>query len=293
MEFKKWFVMQEMPIAKFTKVGNWEDPNAPKHGWDKPSIGILNSEKGVQKIKDAWSRSPVDFDLYFVKQAGGTKFQEVGEVAPEYIQQNLKIPYQANPSAINVFFTQNRGDAKVPMTAWIIAHRLGHSVGRDRNKIGYGKSPDYGSYPYLEKRIDLDFKDLLKKAFGAESPSSYSTDPQSVQMRINYEKYKKELMQLLGTFRSARMENIRNAGEFVHELVAQVITTGEVKFNPLPKAIGKKYAWGRPSYSRGSRVHNDEIYLNEMNLKIESMAENYTEIIHGILNDSVGKTYVM
>lgn len=285
MNFKKWFVMQEMPITNFTKIGNWEDPNAPKYGWDKPSIGILNNEKGVQKIKDAWSRSPVDFDLYFVKQPGGTKFLEVGEVSPEYIEQNLKIPYQPNPNAINVFFTQNIGDAKVPMTAWIIAHRLGHSVSRDRLKIGYGKPIPNDSYPYLERRIDFDFKDILEKAFGFQS-TAFGRTP-------NLEKYMKDLMQALGTFRSARMGNIRNTGEFVHELMAQVITTGEVKFNPLPKAIGKKYAWGRPVYSRNSIIHKDQIYLDEMNYKIESMAENYTEIIHVILNDSIGKTYVM
>ena len=42
----------------------------------------------------------------------------------------------------------------------------------------------------------------------------------------------------IGTMKSARDNNLRNAHEFLHEMLAQYLTTGHITFQPITSMIG-------------------------------------------------------
>jgi len=94
--------------------------------------------------------------------------------------------------------------------------------------------------------------------------------------------------------KSAKSGNLTNFGEFQHELVAQYITTGSIKFNPLPNRlmVQKRYAWGRDvsSYVRAKLSDED---MQDANDYVKHMAEQYFYNISDIMDSLVGYMFVM
>lgn len=287
MNFKKW-LLHEMPITSFNKVGDWGEDD-PKRGWDKPSIGILNNERGVQKIIDAWKNSPVDFDLYFVKQKGAWMQKFEGEVTEQWVKENLNLDIKPRGNSISVIFTQNQGGLTVPMTAWIIAHRLGHALeaGSRRSQM-FSKGSSPGTYSYMEAQIRQDFIYLLEEVFGIEKPySGFNTTGRG----SDIDKWMLKLMSAVGTMKSARNNKVANTAEFIHELFAQTIINGKVKFGSFPKQLVAKYAWGRPSDARYSSARDDDIYQADLDSRLEAMADHYTHMVNQVLKEAVGRMF--
>ena len=153
-------------------MGDW-GADSPRREWDKKSIAILNSERGIQKIKNMWSKAPVDFDMYFVRQAGAMKHVETGEVDSEWVKENLNMDIKPDPNAITVLFTQNVGNEKVPMTGWIIGHRFAHAI---QASTRYSRNSASGElYSSLRNEIYRDFKGILQQAYGRENQNQKST----------------------------------------------------------------------------------------------------------------------
>lgn len=277
MEFKKW-LFQEMPISKFELMGQW-GPNAKRaYGYSKQDTGILENPNAVNKIYKRWSNTHYEFDFYFLRSNKARKQVEVGLVTPEWVKENLEVDIQPRENAITVIFTQNTGTEKIPMTAWAIAHRLGHAIRRDKNFESY-----------FTKEITRDFRELLKEIYGIDKQSgSYGYN------FLNDEKELRALAQTVGTMRSARQGNLVNFYEFIYELLAQWIITGKIKFNPIPKSLvlRKRMAWGRPANdTRNSKI--DDMAHEEWNLMLQGYAEKYEYYIDSVFSGLVGKMFVM
>ena len=199
MNFKQWLI--EMPITKFQLTGKWDKPQ--NLGWSSQDKGILTNPTAIEKIHRSWANTKENFDLYFVKQPGASKFLETGEVTPEWVKEKLNLDIQPNPANITIIFTNNRGDEKIPMTAWIIAHRVGHSANRA------------GLFRVVSKELNRDFGRILREAYNYNYTGGFGD---------NYSKDQQALLALgnmVGTMRSVRQNNLRNWGEFVYELFAQ------------------------------------------------------------------------
>ena len=121
MKFKQWLI--EMPIGDFKLYGDWK-PGAPKRGWDSKSIGILTNEKGVEKIRNKWRNTEIDFDMYFVRLPNIQDFSETGEVTPEWVTENLGITLQPNLEAITVIFINNLAYKGISMNCFIRFHSI-------------------------------------------------------------------------------------------------------------------------------------------------------------------------
>lgn len=280
MNFKNW-LLTEMPIANLTKVGDWSSNAKRNYGFDKKDAAILGSEKGIQRLYRKWSNSKYDFDLYFVRTKWAYKHSEVGEVTSDWVRENLKEDIQPREDAITVIFTNNTGDEKVAATPWTLAHRLGHVIRRDKT-----------FEEHFSKEVQRDFIGLLKDVYGVQKQSKYYS--YWGQLTAEYEKELKGFMQAVGTMRSARQMNLRNASEFIYELVAQWITTGDIKFNPLPREfiLRKRMAWGRPNHDKiWTRISNED--WTDWNYQLENMADKYTYNLDSIFSGLVGKMYVM
>ena len=278
MNFKNW-LLQEMPISKFQLMGQW-GPNAKRaYGYNQQDTGILQNPRAVEKIHRSWSNSQNDFDLYFLRSYKASKQVEVGEVTPEWVKTNLEVDIQPREDAITIIFTQNVGAEKMPMTAWTIAHRLGHAVRRNEQFDNY-----------LTKEIAKDFRELLKQIYGIERSRDYGYyggyTPDEKQLRA--------LAHAVGTMRSARQGNLRNFNEFTHELVAQWIITGSIKFNPLPAnlTLRKRFAWGRPANNTTRAVTDDDEH-DEWNEILQGYAEKYSYYLGSIFNGFEGRMFVM
>lgn len=271
MNFRIW--LTEMPITNFQLLGKWNKPQ--NLGWTPQDKGILTNPAAVEKIHKKWSNTEENFDFYFVKQPGAAKFIETGEVTPQWVKEKLKLDIQPDPNNITVIFTNNRGDEKVPMTAWIMAHRMGHAIRRGNN-----------NWENFSNELQKDFGRILKEAYHYGYGGGYGSNYQGDQQALL------ALAQVVATMRSARMNNLRNFNELNYELLAQRLLTGHIKFNPLPRCItpDPRKAWGN---SIGRRYCGDPEELVEWGGVLEGYADQYEHLLDGIIQSIVGKMYVM
>ena len=79
-----------MALTNLKKIGKWDDAKN-RHGYDKPSIGILTSPSGLKKLEDTFNRiSNWDFNLYFLKNTPASlEFSKILLVASQYIEATL------------------------------------------------------------------------------------------------------------------------------------------------------------------------------------------------------------
>jgi hypothetical protein len=275
INFKNWLI-NEMPISRFELQGQW-GPNAKRaYGFNKQDTGILENPRAVEKIHRAWSNSKNNFNFYFIRSAKAFKHIEVGEVSHEWVKENLGVDIEPVDDTITIIFTNNRGAEKIAMTAWAIAHRLGHAIRRD----------DIFSR-YLTQEIQRDFRELLGEIYGIEKRPSYNN------FRGD-EKELRALAQTVGTMRSARQGNLRNFFEFTYELVAQWLLTGRIKFNPLPRTLllQRRMAWGNPAH-RTTTSRLDDTSFAEWNEMLQGYAEKYEHYLDSVFTGLEGRMFVM
>lgn len=130
-------------------------------------------------------------------------------------------------SDINVIMTHNEGDQKVPMSPWIVAHRVSHAL---VNLYNASYENDYGDT----------FLTLMRKAFMA----IYGTSMTDYNPII----WLDSLANQIGTMHSttAKKMSVYRGGEFYHELFAQYICNGRVKlkrdgFSTIDLPIGDSF----------------------------------------------------
>jgi hypothetical protein len=232
----------EMALTDMQKIGKWNDKNN-RHGYDKASIGILNSPKGWEKIQATFNRiNLADFNLYFVKDVNAWKHREQGKVSNDAVQQRTKFNPESQEAydkdAITVVFTNNAASEKVPLTPWTIAHRIGHTFIRSYRKNGRD-----GEYEFLQGRVQDYANNILKYAYGVDERELGGWG-------IFNSPIYRNLFESIGTMRSARMKKLNRPFEFVYECFAQyLLSNGNITFNPAPSYIlsNNKKAWGNPT----------------------------------------------
>ena len=98
------------------------------------------------------------------------------------------------------------------------------------------------------------------------------------------------LQKAIGTMKSAREGKITRPYEFIYELLAQYINTGEVKFNPMPKMIGYgKQAWGKHTRALRMLPTDDDENINHMKM-LERDLDYYLDTV---LSEAQNKIFVM
>jgi hypothetical protein len=279
VHFKDW-LFNEMPISKFELTGQWEPGAKRAYGYNRQDIGILTNKSAVDKIHRLWSNSKNEFDFYFMRSNKARKQVEVGEVTPEWVKDNLDMDIQPREDAITIIFTQNTGAEKIPMTAWTIAHRLGHAIRRDKQ-----------FETYFSNEILKDFRELLREIYKIDKRFSYYG---KMIGDADDEKELRALAHAVGYMRSARTGNLRNFYEFIYELVAEWIITGRIKIKPIPRSLilRKRMAWGHPANDTlNSRLNNVE--HEEWNEMLQGYADKYEHYLDSIFTGLEGKMFVM
>jgi len=222
--------LEEAPLGNFSLEGDWRKKDKAGGNFDKQSVGILTSPVAEKKFRNFFVGSDYDINVYFLKMKNSREFMELGKVDEEFVNEKLGwTEYQHDEDALNVIFTKNIGAERMPMTPWTAAHRIGHAIQATSRRAGSNSS-----IPHLYANFSQYFVDFVNAYF-----ESYGLQPKATYRRFvkfGYpDKLVSRLLGKIGSFRSARMDKIARPLEFTHEMFAQYLNTGEVKFNETPE----------------------------------------------------------
>ena len=233
--------LNEAPLADYVPMGDFNKPG-PFRGPDKKLV-----PHPVNQLKAArfFEQTPYDFRLFFSNIPGTGRYSEYGKMAPNTIQeifgeQATQI-IQGSEDAITVVFVGNKGDSKVMLTPWMMAHRIGHAI---QANIRRGTS-NGGTWRAAEDHFFGTVNNIIADYYGKRVPNQFGN-----KMNNALAKEYTALFNAIGTQRSSRTGQITRPYEFLYELFAQYLGTGKVTLKPLPKSqdYGRK-AWGKSTQS--------------------------------------------
>ena len=278
--------LDEMALQQFTPLGDFEKPG-PFRGVDKR---LVPHPKNQLKAVKFFEKTPYDFRLFFSNIPGTGKYAEIGSVSPEQLKKMFGD--QAQPildgsgDAITVVFVGNSGDAKVMMTPWIMAHRFGHAV-----QAGSRNNRNWNVWTEAEKHFFSSVNNMLEQYYGKLRNKNLDFANRSAVKWDMTPEYN-ALFNAIGTQRSSRTGQIRRPYEFLYELFAQYLGTGQVTLNPLPTNLGYgRQNWGNPSkYLNLKPEYRDDSDRTEAT---SVLARDMEYMFDDVLSNSVGKIFVM
>jgi hypothetical protein len=282
--------LDEMALSTYKTMGDFTKPG-PFQGTDKK---LVPHPKNIEKATQFFEKTPYDFRLFFSNIPGTGKYSEHGPMTPEEIKKvfgpQAESILQDSGDAITVVFVGNKGDRKVMLTPWMMAHRFGHAI-----QAGNRGNRGWSAWGEAEKHFFTTINSTLGEYYGKvdRGPSSgYLGKPKSEQMNNNLTPEYNALFNAIGTQRSSRSGEIRRPYEFLYELFAQYLGTGKVTLNPLPSNLGYgRKAWGNPSNFMNIKPEfRDE---SERARASEMLAGDMQMMFDDVLNSSVGKVFVM
>lgn len=275
--------VDEMALSTYKTFGDFEKPG-PFRGADKRLIPHPKSELKTQKF---FEKTPYDFRLFFSNIPGTGRYSEYGPMRPEVIKEIFKDQadeiINGSEDSITVVFVGNKGDSKVMLTPWIMAHRFGHAI------VAGNRNSDqrWGAWKEAEQHFFGTINNLLNDFYSKSQFNQFDT---KVNWKLTSEY--NALFNAIGTQRSSRTGQIRRPYEFLYELFAQYLGTGSIKLNPLPTNLGYgKKAWGTPTkYLNIKPEFRDQ---NERQDAADMLAADMQLMFDDVLSSSVGKIFVM
>lgn len=283
-------ILNEMPVDVHARIGDFTKGKS----FDSPADRhLVTDPTAIQKVRDFFKNTSVDFDFYFVntKPEIARKFGDKGrevkasnvfDAYPEGlgISQNQLENGRIDNDKITIFFVSNYGNRKIPMTPWIIAHRIGHAM---RGEFYFEQYTEW-----LEKQFDivLDYYSVTPPSKGMMN--NPTTTPAYYSELRKFELARGRLFHVIGTMKSARDQRLhKRPYEFYLELFAQYLKTGQVKFNPLPDKILVGFGpYGSKTIARTRELEDAQDFLNKLENDIPVAIEN-------ALNSNVGKIFIM
>ena len=268
-------ILTEAPLADYQPLGDFNKPG-PFSGPDKKLIPHPVNQLKTQQFL---SNSPYDFRLFFSNIRGTGNYMEYGPMKPEKIQQiftkDADQIVNGSADAITIVYVGNKGDNKVPLTPWIMAHRFGHAVQSGHRRAAPMGGRESGAWPDAEKYFFSIVNQLLDSAYGKKGYDEYDI---TLNMKDNLTAEYTALFNAIGTQRSSRLGDLTRPYEFMYELFAQYIKNGKIILNPLPDQLGKD-VYLKPEYRDKSKVQN--------------LAAKLTKYFAKVLRNAVGQIYVM
>lgn len=246
MRAKEFIV--EVPIDVFQTVGDFDQPGSI----DEPSRKLVTDPKAVKKIRNIFEKTPYTFNFYIInatssiwnKSRGIYSSNDVIESLPD-LEKYLK----KDKNAISVVYTTNFTNLAnyVPMTGWILAHRIGHIFHLSKSTNSAGRE--------LFFEIEADLYNLLldinHKVYGLDLHNQKLAQKSSLPGLARAAESSRELLHSIATMRSARNQKLRNNLDWGAEFLAQYLIGGGIKFNPLPdQNLDKPANENKESYNK-------------------------------------------
>lgn len=277
--FKQFLI--EAPLHDYKTIGDFSKNSSFRDPRDRM---IIQHPKSIERTRKKFGNTEFDFDFYFVNSPKANRHTEVGIVSPEWVKSNLgddvynAIEPNLNSDHIQVIFTNNKGAERVPLTAWMMGHRIAHAAAR---KMG---ARNNDMYLRVAKYFEKAFSEILSY-YTKRNTSLDNNYYWSAAQRENSRKNQLAMLYFfyeVATFKSARDKNIRDYFEIFHELIAQYLTTGKIKFKKAPKCFGGG-AFGKKQHLCTSDL---EIVQDELNTIADTLTY-YIDDMFGSLRNSV------
>lgn len=239
----------EAPLTDFQFTGRAEPGS-----FRDDDLRAFHNPKWLEKVRNAFSRTPYEINVYayngdaqgripfrHTNRDGTTTLVRrrvtstanmhtyVGILgADQFSRWFGDLPPNAE-RAITVVFLQNEGGDRMPMTPWILAHRMVHALAF----AGDIHMTD-------SSRHDNDISNAISRVMGCWTTLRHRVADATKGDRIYVDRVADELSKI-GTTRAIRANNLTTPMEFVTECVAQYLVTGRVRFDrpDLQVAPGK------------------------------------------------------
>ena len=272
----------EAPLADYQTMGDFDKPG-PFRGVDKKLVPHPTNQLKTAKF---FEQTPYDFRLFFSNIPGTGKYSEHGPMDANSIRAIFKDQaeniIQNSENAITVVFVGNKGDSKVMLTPWMMAHRIGHAV-QSGSIVGRNAGP----WKAAEQHLFNTMNGILNEYYGKPNNNRYDT---SIDWSRSAEY--SALFNYIGTQRSSRQGEIRRPYEFLYELFAQYLGTGRIQLNPLPVSLGYgRQAWGKQT--RGLYLKPDYRDDASRTDATDILAGDMQYMFDDVLSSLVGKILVM
>lgn len=267
----------EVPLTDYMPLGDFERGKGGfRHDVDRK---LVTNPVTIGKLYKFFSRTPFDVRIFPVQVRGGSRWLETGEVDRERLVQAVgvgnaqRILSGQGPDNITVVFTNNTGAERMPLTPWIMAHRMGHAIRRG----GAAKAWET-AYRHFWQGLDNIMSQYYR--LRVNRGSNYMSDPDQYRAMID----------AIGTMRSARQRTITRPSEFIYEMFAQYLNTGEVHFNPAPAQLtSRRQAWGHPNILR--RIGSEQ--QREASQELETLSHDMELLFNDVMSNALGRIYVM
>lgn len=232
-------LINEVPMADYQPLGNFDKPG-PFRGADKKLIPHPANRLKAEKF---FNKTPYNIRLFFSNLTGTGKFSEHGEMDPETVKiifgDDGEQILDGHEDVITIVFVGNKGTAKVMLTPWMMAHRLGHAI--QAQLRGGSRGREHHPWQYGEQAFFTEVNNMLKEYYG-------KSGQQGGQLKFELTPEYNALFNAIGTQRSSRSGDIKRPYEFLYEIFAQYLGTGKVTFNPLPTNLTYgRQVWGNPT----------------------------------------------
>ena len=220
----------EAPLGDIETYGDFEPdldplithPSVPGHiSIDNPSKKLLTGD--LKKYRDAFSKTPFTFNFYFYSRSESADESTYHQIKKE-INKSIELK---GPNDINIIMTNNvtTKDDYMPMTPWILAHRIAHVFMMPaKNKKGEISDREFGD-------LDEQLMTLLMKITNLYNPrpmAQYSDD-HAFSQDHSTKHWLDQLWPYIGTMKTARRGKVLASSlDFGAELMAQYLITGAV-----------------------------------------------------------------
>lgn len=287
--------IKEMALLRTSKHGIFDGTGDE---FDKNDAKLLTNPKNMEKLYSVFAKSKYDFVFHYIENSGIlARNREYGNVTKEEttrILPNVSLEviddiFSDTSGAITVIHTNNHSTERMPLTAWVHAHRTFHTIDSTSDDIiGVFEQRDMITNFYHKV-----YSQPVRLTDGAKfTNDKYFTFLTSVEDHTDTDElpsYTLDNIQGLfsnsvGTMLSSRQGKIPydRHGEFIFECGAQYILSNKLTFeNRLEKTL---HLGGYDFDLLG-----DHIVERELNIIKQRMETMYKKV----LDNSVGKVFIM
>lgn len=206
----------EMPVASFDTVGELGTTGKEMKGFNISDWKVTHSQKAIAKIYRIFEKTPFLFNFIIVfRRENNQSLMFNKNMTPEHLSELVGKPVQIDGAITVVYNNHITSDRnRMPISAWTLAHRLGHAV-------HLNSDVDEKNHPIakLWYKIDFDLTTMLEEA-----------------LKKKIKTHNETLMgAMFCTFKSARDDNINSNWEVIADLFAQYLISGRIRLNSIEK----------------------------------------------------------
>lgn len=225
--------LTEAPIGDITLHGDFDAPGSMDYEGDFTRGApkkLVRKPAHHHAMRRFFKNCPYVINVHFVNIPNSQGNIWASKYSPEAVKTMTGFDIKPDPKAINVIYTSNRGDDAVPMTPWIVAHRLGHTMAEGHSTDSFDK--------YWDKFV-ANFEQMSRLLVMPLGDSKKYAPPSAV-------------LSMIGTTKMCRDGKAIRIGEWFHDSVAQYILKGSISLlparaarNDIPFVVAQ--GWGYPS----------------------------------------------